>query len=58
MKQYNVREICKLLKQNGFDLIRSSKHYIYSNGIVKIAVPTHKMNFKLATKILIEAGLK
>ncbi len=58
MKQYNVREVCKLLKQNGFELIRSVNHHIYSNGTVKIAVPTHKMNIKLATKILIQAGIK
>lgn len=50
-----TREICKILKANGYELIRTSKHLIYSNGIQTIAVPNHNgrdMNGHLVAGIL------
>jgi len=39
MKQ---RDVIKMLEQNGFNLKRSGKHMIFSNGVVSVAVPHQK----------------
>lgn len=57
MKQLNKRELCAALKKAGFELVRNNKHEIWSNGDVSISVPVHKINFKLATKIINQCNL-
>lgn len=52
MKQLNKRELCEILKDNGYQLLRNNKHEIWSNGINQVSIPVHKINYKLATKII------
>lgn len=45
----------KILKENGYELIRTNKHLIYSNGKNHIAIPNHNgydMNRSLVAGIL------
>jgi predicted RNA binding protein YcfA (HicA-like mRNA interferase family) len=53
MKQ---REMSKILKANGYELIRMTKHHIYSNGKTTIALPnshgSKDMNSHLVAGIL------
>lgn len=58
MKQLNHRELIILLKNKGYYFVRNNGHEIWSNGTHKIAVPVKKLNYKLATKILIQCGIK
>jgi predicted RNA binding protein YcfA (HicA-like mRNA interferase family) len=49
------RELCKILKANNYELIRTNKHLIYSNGNNTIAVPNHNgcdLNGRLVSGIL------
>ena len=50
-----LREMERMLIQNGFVLIRSTKHRVYSNGKTQVIVPMHKeVNKYIAKKILQE----
>jgi predicted RNA binding protein YcfA (HicA-like mRNA interferase family) len=56
MKQ---RDMIRILIKNGFVPIRSSKHLIYSNNIVTVAIPHQKQYSKgLTRRILQQANLK
>lgn len=35
------RELVKLLKKSGYELVRQNKHAIYSNGQKTISIPIH-----------------
>lgn len=53
------KEIEYILRLNGFELLRSSKHVIYTNGIINVALP-HKLEYSrgLCRRVLQQAGLK
>lgn len=53
------RELVRLLEDNGFYFKKNSKHVIYTNGSVCVAVPhTRIVNGKTAHFILKYAGIK
>lgn len=54
------KELVGELTQNGWELVRSTKHDIFSNGKEKISIPKqHSNNFSifLAQRILKQAGI-
>ena len=56
MKQ---RDVIRILIKNGFIISRSSKHLIYTNGKVTVAVPHQKELSKgLTRRLLCQAQLK
>jgi predicted RNA binding protein YcfA (HicA-like mRNA interferase family) len=56
MKQ---RDVIRILIKNGFVPIRSSKHLIYSNNTVTVAVPHQKdLSKGLTRRLLTQAQLK
>jgi len=58
MKQLNPRELCKMLRKNGYNSERTNgSHQIWSNGIISIPVPIVNLNFKVALKIAKQCGL-
>lgn len=52
------KEIEYILKLNGFEILRASKHLIYTNGIVNVALP-HKTEYSrgLCRRILQQSGM-
>lgn len=58
MKQYSVREFEQLLTQNGFTHIRTQGgHGIWKRGGEVVTVPTHKLNFMIAKRLIKELHL-
>lgn len=52
------RQFEKILKDNGFELIRNSGHIIYRRGADEmIAIPRHNPNKMMAKRILKEFGI-
>lgn len=48
----------RILKQNGFSLVRSSGHHVYSNGTKNVAIPRgREINKMVARRLLKEIGL-
>lgn len=57
MKQFNSREFKKLLRNNGYDYVRSNgSHDIFSNGEFNIVVPIH-LNMMIAKRLIKENNL-
>lgn len=53
------RDLEKILKEYGYVLVRSNKHYIYSNGKNSVAVPMKKDYTRgLARRILEHAMIE
>lgn len=53
------RDLVKILKRNGFVLVRNNNHAIYSNGLITTPVPHHMSHSKgLVRRILQQAGLR
>jgi len=50
----------KILKANGWKLVRQGKHEIWSNGGITIPIPRHKGDIPKGTveNILTRAGIK
>lgn len=49
----NYKKLDRILRDNGYTLVRTNAHHIYSNGLKHIAVPHKKeINFKLARGII------
>ncbi|MBQ8672355.1 MAG: type II toxin-antitoxin system HicA family toxin [Alphaproteobacteria bacterium] len=61
-KRYTAKEIMKMLKKDGWYLVRiTGSHYVYHNDVKKstVSVPLHKiMPIGTALSILKQAGLK
>lgn len=53
------KTLIKILKENGFSLLRTGKHDIYSNGSYQCAIPSKRKGFSriLAERLLREAGI-
>lgn len=52
------KEMERILKQNGFINIRTTKHIIYSNGLTTVAIPSRMEYTKgLSRRILQQAKL-
>lgn len=49
-----IRDLEKILVDNGFKLIRSSKHMIYSNGFNIIPIPHQKECNKMLAKRIVK----
>lgn len=60
MKDIDSRRLIKALKEAGYEKVRDTKgsHSIYSNGKQSVSVPLVNLNFKIATKITKQCGLK
>ena len=57
-KQLSPREFKRILNDNGFTLQRAKgSHFIYSNGIQTISVPSVKLNGLLAQRLIKENNL-
>lgn len=39
MKAISEKELIRILIENGYELVRQSKHQIYSNGITELPIP-------------------
>ena len=59
MRISDRKTLIKVLRSNGFDLIRSKTHDIYSNGSATVPVPKTGKRWSriLAAKICREAGI-
>lgn len=51
------RDLEKILKEYGYVLIRSNKHYIYSNGQNSVAVPMKREYTRGLTRRILEHAL-
>ena len=49
-------DISKKLKEAGFELVRKSKHDIYSNGDIQVTVPHHKEVSELTAKSILKGA--
>lgn len=59
MKFINTKEFIRILNQNGFYMVRSNKHMIFSNGTQTVAVPhTKVVNNMLAKRLMKTFGMK
>lgn len=53
------KEMLKILERNGYQLKRSNKHMIYTNGVNTVAVPHAKvLSIGLCRRLLQQAQLK
>lgn len=60
-KEVSVKEMIKLLKTNGFYLLRSTGgHQIYSNGTRSVSIPVHNktINRMLSRRLIKENNLR
>jgi len=49
-----TREIEQILKENGFVILRQSRHTIWTDGMTRIVLPNHRMvEMRLSKQILI-----
>lgn len=54
-----TKDIIKMLEQNKFILIRTNKHLIYSNGLITVPIPRHRIcSIGLSRRILTQSNLK
>lgn len=57
MKQYTSREFIRLLKNNGYNYIRTNgSHQLYRKGNASVVVPIH-LNRMIAQRLIKENGL-
>jgi predicted RNA binding protein YcfA (HicA-like mRNA interferase family) len=49
-----TKELEKILTSNGFQIIRYSKHIIWSNGKQSVAIPHQKEQNKILTKHILK----
>lgn len=57
MKQINLRELKRMLNDAGYQFVRQTGHEVWSNGKDFVSIPVHNLNYKLATKIIIQCNL-
>lgn len=59
MKAISEKELIRILIANGFELVRQSKHQIYSNGITELPIPRCRKKLSTLTckSILKRAGI-
>ena len=59
MKCADHKTMIKLLKKNGFYILRKGKHDRWTNGLATIHVPNNHKSFSrmLAERLLKEAGI-
>lgn len=58
MKIGDKKTFMRILKENGFEVLREGKHTIYSDGKSKIAVPAgKKFSRMLCQRLIKEAGI-
>lgn len=60
MKIADRKTLVKILRANGYSLIRHNKHEVYSNGKHSLALPCKRRGFSrmVAERLIKEAGLK
>jgi predicted RNA binding protein YcfA (HicA-like mRNA interferase family) len=49
-----TRDFEKLLKANGFQILRQSKHLLYSDGVTRITLPRRMGSWRLAKMIQLQ----
>ena len=58
-KQYNARDFCLLLKDNGWHYVRQTgDHLIYYKGGKHISFPLRHLNRMMVKRLIKENGLK
>lgn len=57
-KQWNPREFQKLLRRNGYNKIKQNgSHQIWNDGNSSISIPTVKLNYLIAKRLIKENSL-
>jgi predicted RNA binding protein YcfA (HicA-like mRNA interferase family) len=49
MRAISEKELIRILIANGYELVRQSKHQIYSNGITELPIPRCGKNLNALT---------